>query len=102
MYHPAKQFHCIRNAFVLSTFNTTDLNIYFAILNFYKLVFDPVDMFPQSQVCIRVTCTRHLGVDMFPHTSKSCFSSFSEQSEPIFSKEKKSLNFFESVKTLDF
>ena len=40
--------------------------------------------------------------DMFPHTSKSRFSSFSEESEPIFGKEKKILNLFGLVKTLDF
>ena len=40
--------------------------------------------------------------DTFPHTSKSRFSLFLEESEPIFDKEKKSLNLFESVKTLYF
>lgn len=49
----------------------------------------PVDMFPQSRVCIRVTCKRHWGVDMFPYTSKSRFSTFSEESESILGKEKR-------------
>ena len=58
----------------------------------------PVDMFPQSRVCIRVTCKRHWGVDMFPHTSKSRFSSFSEESEPILGKEKRVLTFLSRSK----
>lgn len=45
MYHPAKRFHCIKNVFVLLTFNSIDLNIYFTNLNFYMSIYDEVDMF---------------------------------------------------------
>lgn len=58
---PTKQFNCIKNVFALPTFYNTVLNICFAFLNFYEFVFNPVDMFPQKQVCIRVACTRHWG-----------------------------------------
>lgn len=39
MYHPTKRFHYIKNVFVLLTFDSTDLNIYFTNLNFYMSIY---------------------------------------------------------------